>query len=73
MSELTLVEELSLDPSRAALVIQDMQNDVIIEGGAFAESGAPAQFLQYLPRPRQIARTRNFHTGIAEGRVAAAE
>ena len=42
MSELTLVDELSLDPGRAALIIQDMQNDVIIEGGAFAESGAPA-------------------------------
>jgi gluconolactonase len=42
MSELTLVEELALDPARAALVIQDLQNDVIIEGGAFAESGAPA-------------------------------
>jgi gluconolactonase len=35
-------EGLSLDPSRAALIIQDLQNDVIIEGGAFAESGAPA-------------------------------
>ena len=42
MSELTLVDELSLDSGRAALVIQDMQNDVIIEGGAFADSGAPA-------------------------------
>ena len=30
-----------LDPSRSALIIQDMQNDVIIEGGAFADSGAP--------------------------------
>src|SRR5919109_2672219 len=35
-------EELRLDPSRSALVIQDLQNDVIIEGGAFADSGAPA-------------------------------
>ena len=35
-------EVLQLDPSRSALVIQDMQNDVIIEGGAFADSGAPA-------------------------------
>jgi gluconolactonase len=35
-------EVLQLDPRRSALVIQDMQNDVIIEGGAFAESGAPA-------------------------------
>jgi gluconolactonase len=32
---------LSLDAGRSALVIQDMQNDVIIEGGAFADSGAP--------------------------------
>jgi gluconolactonase len=31
-----------IDPSSAALVIQDLQNDVIIEGGAFADSGAPA-------------------------------
>ena len=32
----------SIDPKSTALVIQDMQNDVIIEGGAFADSGAPA-------------------------------
>ena len=31
-----------IDPKAAALVIQDLQNDVIIEGGAFADSGAPA-------------------------------
>jgi len=35
-------EVLQLDPRRSALIIQDMQNDVIIEGGAFADSGAPA-------------------------------
>jgi gluconolactonase len=35
-------EVLQLDPKRSALVIQDMQNDVIIEGGAVADSGAPA-------------------------------
>ena len=35
-------EVLQLDPGRCALIIQDMQNDVIIEGGAFADSGAPA-------------------------------
>ena len=35
-------ETLTLDPARCALLIQDMQNDVIIEGGAFAESGSPA-------------------------------
>ena len=34
--------ELRVDPRRTALIIQDMQNDVIIEGGAFADSGAPA-------------------------------
>jgi gluconolactonase len=34
-------DELKLDPSRCALIIQDLQNDVIIEGGAFAESGSP--------------------------------
>jgi gluconolactonase len=32
----------SLDPARTALIIQDLQNDIIIEGGAFADSGAPA-------------------------------
>ena len=30
-----------LDPARNALIIQDLQNDVIMEGGAFADSGAP--------------------------------
>ena len=30
-----------LDPARCALIIQDMQNDVVMEGGAFAESGSP--------------------------------
>ncbi|MGL4239497.1 MAG: isochorismatase family protein, partial [Beijerinckiaceae bacterium] len=30
-----------LDPSRCALIIQDMQNDVVMEGGAFAASGSP--------------------------------
>jgi gluconolactonase len=32
---------LSLDPGRCALIIQDMQNDVVMDGGAFAASGAP--------------------------------
>jgi gluconolactonase len=35
-------ELLRLDPARCALIIQDMQNDVVMEGGAFASSGAPA-------------------------------
>jgi gluconolactonase len=34
-------ENVRLDPGRSALIIQDLQNDVIIEGGAFADSGAP--------------------------------
>lgn len=33
---------LQLDPARSALIIQDMQNDVIGEQGAFADTGAPA-------------------------------
>jgi gluconolactonase len=33
---------LDLDPRRAVLIIQDMQNDAVSEGGAFAASGAPA-------------------------------
>ena len=32
---------LSLDPARCALIIQDMQNDVVMDGGAFASSGSP--------------------------------
>jgi gluconolactonase len=34
-------ETLQLDPARTVLIIQDLQNDVMIEGGAFADSGAP--------------------------------
>ena len=34
-------DELTLDPARCALIIQDLQNDVIIDGGAFAETGSP--------------------------------
>lgn len=33
---------LAIDPRTSALIVQDLQNDVIAEGGAFAESGAPA-------------------------------
>ena len=36
-----LATGLELDPARCALIIQDMQNDVMAEGGAFAESGSP--------------------------------
>ena len=31
-----------LTPKKTALIIQDLQNDIIIDGGAFASSGAPA-------------------------------
>lgn len=31
-----------IDPATTALIILDLQNDVIMEGGAFADSGAPA-------------------------------
>ncbi len=34
-------ETLKLDPKRTAMLIQDLQNDVIMEGGAWAGSGAP--------------------------------
>jgi len=34
--------DLQLDASRCVLIIQDMQNDVVMEGGAFASSGSPA-------------------------------
>jgi gluconolactonase len=33
--------ELAVDPKRTALIIQDLQNDVMVDGGAFADSGAP--------------------------------
>src|SRR5947208_9875333 len=33
--------DFKLEPKRTALIIQDLQNDVIIEGGAFAETGSP--------------------------------
>jgi gluconolactonase len=34
-------EPLRLEARRCALIIQDMQNDVVMEGGAFAASGSP--------------------------------
>jgi gluconolactonase len=36
-----LSASLRLDPRRCALIIQDMQNDVVMDGGAFAASGSP--------------------------------
>jgi gluconolactonase len=35
-------QHLALDPHRCAMIIQDLQNDVISEDGAFAASGSPA-------------------------------
>ncbi|QDP25404.1 isochorismatase family protein [Bradyrhizobium cosmicum] len=40
--------EMRLDPQRCAMIIQDLQNDVIMDGGAFAESGAPEHAKQQL-------------------------
>jgi gluconolactonase len=34
-------EGLTLDADRCVLIVQDLQNDVMIDGGAFADSGAP--------------------------------
>jgi len=34
-------EALTLDPARCVLIIQDMQNDVMMDGGAWADTGAP--------------------------------
>lgn len=30
-----------IDPNRTALILQDLQNDVMIQGGAFADTGSP--------------------------------
>jgi gluconolactonase len=34
-------ERIEVDPGRAVLIVQDLQNDVMIDGGAFADTGAP--------------------------------
>src|ERR671923_2213276 len=34
-------EGLTLDADRCVLIIQDLQNDVMMDGGAFAETGSP--------------------------------
>ena len=53
-------EGLTLDADRCVLIIQDLQNDVIIEGGAFAGLG--------LARAREGAERRREREG-ARGRV----
>jgi gluconolactonase len=55
--------EMRLDPQRCAMIIQDLQNDVIMEGGAFAESGAPTHARQQkvvdnVRRLAEVARAR---------------
>jgi gluconolactonase len=36
-----IAERIDVDSERAVLIIQDMQNDVMMAGGAWAETGAP--------------------------------
>src|SRR3954470_12682836 len=55
-----MADELTLDAARCALIIQDLQNDVIIDGGAFADSGAP-----------QHAKDQNVVANVAELAAAA--
>ena len=55
--------ELHLDPQRCAMIIQDLQNDVIMDGGAFADSGAPAharqqRVVENVRRLAEVARAR---------------
>ena len=34
-------QDMQIDPRRCAMIIQDLQNDVIMDGGAFASSARP--------------------------------
>ena len=56
-------ETLKLDPTRTAMLIQDLQNDVIIEGGAFADSGAP----QHAKEQNVVANVKNLADACAPG------
>jgi gluconolactonase len=54
---------MTLDPSRCALIIQDMQNDVMMDGGAFASSGSPQHareqnVVENIRRLADVARSR---------------
>ena len=42
VSTASAARALTFEPKRTAMIIQDMQNDVIMDGGAFADSGSPA-------------------------------
>lgn len=50
-------EPLQLDTARCALIIQDMQNDVVMDGGAFAASGSPSHCReqQNIPKIAELA------------------
>jgi gluconolactonase len=55
--------DLQLDPRRCAMIIQDLQNDVIMDGGAFSDSGAPGHARQQrvvdnVRRLAEVARAR---------------
>ena len=55
--------DMQLDPQRCAMIIQDLQNDVIMDGGAFAASGAPAhareqRVVDNVRRLAEVARAR---------------
>jgi gluconolactonase len=55
--------DMQIDPQRCAMIIQDLQNDVIMDGGAFADSGAPAHARQQrvidnVRRLAEVARAR---------------
>jgi gluconolactonase len=54
---------MQIDPQRCAMIIQDLQNDVVMDGGAFADSGAPAhareqRVIDNVRRLAEVARAR---------------
>jgi gluconolactonase len=54
---------MQLDPKRCAMILQDLQNDVIMDGGAFADSGAPGhareqRVIENVRRLAEVARAR---------------
>jgi gluconolactonase len=51
--------DLQFDPRRCAMIIQDLQNDVIMDGGAFSDSGAPGHARQQrvVDNVRRLAET----------------
>ncbi len=42
----TTPSAVSIEPKKTALILQDLQNDVIIEGGAFAGTGSPQHAIE---------------------------